>query len=195
MADPQRIQPERTVLTVIDMQAKLLPYIDAHLAVTDAVNLLIRGCGVFDVPLLATEQYPQGIGPTVDEVASTILAAGGRIREKMPFSCFGDGGFRENLRTQGRSQVVVCGIEAHVCVQQTCLDLNAHGYQVFVCADAIGSRAEIDYHMALQRMRDAGVIVTTVESVLFEMCGECGTTSFKEMIGLIKLPREPDTRF
>jgi isochorismate hydrolase len=181
-----RLEPDRAMLLVIDVQEKLLPSIDDGERVVRQCDRLIRFAKMFDMPVLLTEQYPKGIGPTDGRLVQTAGVDASAIATKMRFSCCGDEGIRERLREMDREQIVVCGIEAHVCVQQTSLDLFVLDYQVVVCADAVGSRRTFDYEVALDRMRQGGVAVSTVESVMFELCGECGTERFKSMLSLVK---------
>ena len=182
-------------MLVIDVQDKLLPSIRGREALLDAALRLVRGAALFGVPALATEQYPQGIGPTAAGLAAALGAAGAKVLHKMTFSCVAEETVAAALDDLRRTSIVLAGIEAHVCVLQTALDLKERGYGVRVCADAVGSRSDVDYFIALERLRHAGVGVSTVESELFEMCHACGTSEFKSMIELIKPPRPADPRW
>jgi nicotinamidase-related amidase len=175
---------------VIDVQEKLLPLIQDRAAILAACELLVRGATLFKLPVVVTEQYPQGIGPTDAVLAKTLRSAGAEFLTKTAFSACGEEAVRAKMRDMDRDQIILCGIESHVCVQQTALDLLLMDYTTVVCADAIGSRRTIDHMTALERMRRAGAEVTTVESVLFELCGACGGGRFKSMIELIKSPRD-----
>lgn len=186
MLNALRLDADRAMLLVIDVQEKLLPLIEGHEALVDATNRLIRGAALFDLPVMVTEQYPKGIGATDEQLSASLACVTPSTLTKMAFSCCGDDGIRDTLRDLDRQQIIVCGIETHVCVQQTVLDLLMMDYQVFVCADAVGSRAKLDYKTALHRMRQVGAAVATVESVLFELCVACGTERFKSMLELIK---------
>ncbi|HEY3246531.1 MAG TPA: hydrolase [Phycisphaerae bacterium] len=181
-----KLDADRSALLVIDMQQKLMPLIADHEQVIGHVQRLIRGAALFAVPVIATEQYPQGIGATDPRIAGELQRAAARIHQKLTFSVCGDDVLRAALNELDRAQIIVAGIETHVCVLQTALDLIAQDYGVFVCADATGARGRLDFDVGLQRMRQAGAIVTTVESVLFELCGACGTERFKRMLELIK---------
>ncbi len=193
MLNPNRLDPDRAMLLVIDYQSKLLPFIHDRDPILDAAKLLFKGTAIFNLPILVTEQYPKGIGHTDESLAAILTEQNATTLEKMAFSSCGESAVRDKLREIDRPQVIVCGIEAHVCVQQTVLDLTQMDYDVFVTADAIGSRQPFDYKIALDRMRQSGAQVTTVESVLFELCDECGTPRFKELIELIKTPRTMPT--
>lgn len=189
------LRRNHTALLIIDMQDRLLPSIDGCGAITEAAGLLVRASAVFGLPALVTEQYPKGIGHTVDVLAEPLDALGAQRLAKTTFSCCGDATVMQQLHALDRTQIVVAGVEAHVCVLQSVLDLQGRGFAVSVCADAVGSRRPADYTAALERLRHCGVSVTTVESALFELCKECGTAEFKSMIDLIKAPRTPDPRY
>jgi nicotinamidase-related amidase len=171
------LERERAALVVVDVQEAFRPYPSfAHVAARCAK--LVQGARLLELPRVVSEQYPRGLGPTAPEVG---LRDEPRI-EKSVFSAARAEGFD----LQGRTQAVVCGIETHVCVSQTVHDLLAEGIEVHVPADAVGSRHEIDYERGLQRLQRAGAIVTTVESILFELLERAGTPEFKAVQGLIK---------
>lgn len=179
-----RLDDEHTALLVVDMQEKLLPVIAEHERITAQVGKLLDGANALELPVLATEQYPRGLGPTVPELADRMT--GVRCKpEKMKFSsCIEP--IREELARLGARSVVVAGIEAHVCVLQTCLDLIDAGYLAAVAVDAIGSRHNRDRDTAIHRMTQAGVVPTTVESFLLEIVREAGGARFKAVLPLIK---------
>ena len=179
-----RLTDQNTVLLVVDVQAKLLPHIDAHELLTDQIVKLIAGCKVLDVPILATEQYRKGLGPTVEPVAAQ-LPEGAMVAEKLKFSaCIGP--VRQRLSDLGRPVVLLCGVEAHVCVMQTALDLADAGYMVALAADAVGSRRPGDRRLALRRMEQAGILPVSVEMALLEMTHEAGTERFRALLPIIK---------
>ena len=182
-----RLEPDRAMVLVIDWQEKLLPLIRHHEAILRAARFLLDGVRIFDLPVLATEQYPKGLGVTHPLVRDALSRCGAKTPEKTVFSACGDESIRAALRELDRSQIIITGIETHVCVQQTALDLRAMDYDVFVCADATGSRVPEDHAIALERLRQEGVYVTTTESVLFELCHRCDTDRFKKMLDLIKV--------
>lgn len=177
---------DRAMVLLIDVQEKLLPLIRGHERIVIACCKLLEGVRVFDLPVLATEQYPRGLGPTHPPLAQRLHAAGAGVLEKPTFSAWGHKPVRNALRELDRTQIIVAGIEAHVCVLQTALDLWTTDYDVFVCADAVGSRGACDYEQALARLRQEGVYVGTVESMLFELCQRCDTPQFKRLIEVIK---------
>jgi nicotinamidase-related amidase len=176
--------PEKTALLIIDIQERILPVISNHQRVVDNTLKLIKGFKVMSLPIYFTEQYPKGLGPTV----SSLIEELGELKpfDKMSFSCSGAGDLFEEFKKKDLSQIVVCGIESHVCVQQTVLDLIENGFQVNLAADAVSSRKEIDYNTSIERMRHHGTEVTTTESILFELLNVCGTPQFKEVSKIVK---------
>jgi isochorismate hydrolase len=191
MLRPDCLDVDRAMVLVIDLQEKLFPFIRHRKRVLEAAGKLLDGTRVFALPVLATEQYPKGLGPTVTPIQERLEECGVRILEKATFSSCGEEPIREALHALDRPQVIVSGIECHVCVQQTVLDLLVMDYQVFVCADAVGSRGKLDYRQALERMRHAGAAVTSVESVLFELCERCATDRFRALLEVIKSAPPP----
>jgi isochorismate hydrolase len=178
------LKPEKSALLIIDIQERILPVINNHQLVVDNTLKLIKGFKVLGLPIYFTEQYPKGLGPTT----RSILEELGDIKpfDKMSFSCSGAGELFNEFKKKNLSQIVVCGIEAHVCVQQTVLDLEENNIQVNLAADAVSSRKEMDYRIALERMKDHEVEITTTESILFELLNVCGTPQFKEISKLVK---------
>jgi isochorismate hydrolase len=183
---PDQLDIERAMVLVIDVQEKLLPSIVGGESVIAAGRKLLDGAGVFELPVLVTEQYAKGLGPTHATIRAALAQSRAKVLEKPTFSAWADAKIREALLALDRPQIIITGIETHVCVQQTALDLRSRDYDVFVCADAVGSRGRVDHEVALDRMRQAGVLVTTVESVLFELCQRCDTARFKAMLEVIK---------
>lgn len=181
------IQRHRSFLLVIDMQERLLPVIhDGEAAVRNA-GILIRAARELDIPLLASEQYVKGLGPTVAALLQ-ILGNAPRL-EKMHFSCTADDALRARLEDHaaaGRNQAVLAGTEAHVCVLQTALGLRELGFEVFVVADATASRKAENHALAMQRCRHDGVRVVATEMVVFEWLHVSGTDEFRAVSKLIK---------
>lgn len=178
------LQRERSALLVIDIQEKLLPVIYESERVVDNAVKLINGFKILNSPIYFTEQYPKGLGPTESRIKSSLEERG--AIHKMSFSCFGAGNLFEELKNKNVQQVVVSGIESHVCVMQTALDLIANDFQVQIAADAVSSRRKFDYEIALGRMRSNGAEITLTESILFEMLNVCGTDEFKAISKLVK---------
>lgn len=179
---PELMSPQDTGLLVIDVQEKLVPHIHDHQKVVWNIRRLLDAARILGIRILATEQYPKGLGPTVSPLRERL----GPIPEKLMFSCRECWSLFEEAEQAGLSRLLVCGIEAHVCVQQTVLDLLASGWRVYVAADAVGSRHRIDYEIALRRMELAGAIITTTEAALFEWCIRAGTAEFKQISQLAR---------
>ena len=172
-----------TALVVIDMQEKLVPLIENHEGITWNTRRLIDGAQLLSVPVIASEQYPKGLGATLPELKQRIP---GDIPEKLCFSCGELGDLFTQLSSQGISKLLVCGIETHVCVQQTVLDIMAAGFFAYVATDAVGSRFPLDKEVALRRMECSGATLTTTEAALFEWCEKAGTPEFKAISTLVR---------
>lgn len=170
-------------LLLVDLQEKLLPAMHGGDEVVANCEKLIAGAQVLNVPLSATEQYPKGLGPTIPQIAEHIP----QRPDKLRFSCAESLDWAlEDRAAMDRRQVVVAGIETHVCVLQTAFDLLSNQFDVFVVADAVTSRKPKDYEFALQRMRDSGVQLVTTEMVLFEWCEVAGSDEFKQISNLVR---------
>lgn len=176
-----------SALLVIDIQTRLDAVMAAECrgAPSENGSRLLRAATILQVPVLHTEQYPKGLGPTEPALAVALPEARASF-EKTCFSCYAAEGFAERCRGLARSQMILFGIEAHVCVLQTAFDLLAAGYQVFVVEDAVCSRRLSHRDNAIARMRQAGVIVTTFESVLFEWVQDASDQHFKQIAALLK---------
>ncbi len=174
----------KTALVVIDIQERLLPAISNNEEVVRNSVLLINGARILGVPIIITEQYPKGLGPTV----SAIAEAADKIQaiEKITFSCAGEDNFLQALDAANADTVVLCGIETHVCVLQTALDLYQRGIRVQVAADAVGSRSPANRESAMAEMRQAGIVPTAAESVLFKLLRVAGTPEFKQVAKLVR---------
>lgn len=183
-ARTERLDPDRALLLVVDIQERFRPHIDGWDALLRRTEVLLRGCRALDLPIIATEQYPAGLGPTVEELAP--LLAGADVVEKRAFSSLGAPEVRAALEQYGRDQVIVAGIEAHVCVQQTVADLLDDGRQAHVALDAIASRLPADREIGVRRMRAAGMTPSGVELALFELLGTSEHPAFKEISGLVR---------
>lgn len=171
-------------LLVIDLQEKLVPAMANPAALISQAGKLIAGCQLLGVPVLVTEQYRKGLGATVPEIKEAISNAV-CVEEKLKFSACIER-IREQLVQRQVRSVLVCGIETHVCVLQTCLDLMQAGFVTAVAVDAVDSRRPADREAAVLRMTQAGVIPTTVESALLELVHEAGTDRFKAILPLIR---------
>jgi nicotinamidase-related amidase len=178
------LEKEDSVLVLIDFQEKLMPSIKANEELEKTVIKLIKGCGVFKIPVIMTQQYTKGLG----ETDAAIRETAGELKpvEKTAFSCMGEPAFIQELEKTGKKSVIIAGIEAHICVQQTVLDLLQSGYKAYIVYDCIGSRSNQDKKYASRRMVESGAIGTTYESVLFELCKNAKTEGFKEISRLVR---------
>ncbi|MCX6306695.1 MAG: hydrolase [Bacteroidetes bacterium] len=179
-----RILKDKAVLVVIDFQERIFPAIHGHEQLSKNVPLLIAGLKVLEVPVIVTEQYVKGLGPTIPEIAEKIVGIE-RI-EKASFSCCDEPGFMMHLASSGRDYVIIAGIESHVCVLQTVIDLLQNGYHPVVVEDCISSRKPNDKLIALERMRKEGATITTYEAILFELLRYSGGETFKAISRLVK---------
>jgi isochorismate hydrolase len=148
-------------------------------------QLLIRLAGILDLPVALSVQYPKGLGQTVPEIASLLTDT--KPIEKLEFGCFGNGDYCSAIgRLAGRNTLLVCGIETHICVTQTVLGALNQGLNVHVAADAVGSRAELNWKIGLERMRDAGAVISSTEMMIYELLGKSGTPAFKQILQYLK---------
>ena len=184
MRHPNIVLRENTALLVIDIQEKILYAMHEGERVVQNTLKLINGFKILKAPIYFTEQYPKGLGTTESRIREAL--ADQEAIQKMTFSCYGAENLFDELEKKNIQKVVVCGIESHVCVLQTALDLAANEFQVFVAADAVSSRRKFDYEIALKRMERNKVEITLTESVLFEMLNVCGTDEFKAVSKLVK---------
>jgi isochorismate hydrolase len=178
-----RLTPQNSALVVIDAQEKLMNVMPRRAELIAAMQRLIGAARILQIPTLVTAQYIKGLGPVCAEIADA--AQGVQPIEKTSFSCGGSDEFMRTVKDLRRQRLILCGIETHVCVQQTAIDLMKD-YFVYVCADAVGSRHEIDYPVAIERLRDCGAVITTVESAVFELLRQAGTDQFKQILPLFK---------
>jgi nicotinamidase-related amidase len=174
-------------LLIIDVQDRLAGTMDETVlgSLVRNTTILIEAATALAVPILRTEQYPKGLGPTLPQIAQA-LPAGQQACEKTCFSCCGAAGIESSISDVVRKQVVLTGMETHICVLQTALDLQQRGNQVFVVADAVCSRRKQHYQNALARMQQAGIIISNTESVLFEWLSDASHPQFKALSKLIR---------
>ncbi|MFH1568065.1 MAG: hydrolase [Gemmatimonadota bacterium] len=178
------LRPDSAGLVVVDVQGKLATLMHDREALYRNLQILIAGSQVLRLPIFWLEQYPQGLGPTIPEVAELL----GDLKPlpKVCFSGCGDDEFRRRVRTSGRCQLLLCGIEAHICVYQTTRDLLAEGYHVELVADAVSSRTAANRQIGLDRAARLGAHITSVEMALFELLRVAGGPEFKEIARLVK---------
>jgi nicotinamidase-related amidase len=177
------LRADTTALLIVDVQERLLPAMHENASILESTRRLAAAAGVLGVPVLVTEQYPAGLGPTCAQLRECLPNV--PPIEKTRFSACVPA-TTQRLTEIARPHILVAGIEAHVCVQQTVLDLLRMGYMPYLCADATGSRRPSDRDVAIERMRQAGAVVTTTESVIFELTGEAGTELFKCILKIVK---------
>ena len=178
-----RLDKEHTAFVLIDIQERLAPAISGIQDVIDNANKLSRGASVLKIPMLVTEQYPKGLGHTLDAV---WLPPEQHIVEKITFGCFACEEFAKSIEALNVRSLVIFGIEAHVCVLQTALEGVERGYEVHVVANAISSRKKVDKDIALSRMQQDGIYLVSTEMVLFQLLKRAGTDGFRSISKLVK---------
>ncbi|HET6467392.1 MAG TPA: hydrolase [Geminicoccaceae bacterium] len=178
------LQTERSALLVVDIQERLAPAVAGAAEIIARTKILFDAATRLGVPIVVSEQYPKGLGGTDQRLRPLPNSAA--VFPKNSFSCAREPRLRAHLDALRRRQVVVCGMETHVCVLQSALELQQAGYEVFACADAVGSRTEASKQLGLDRLRDRGVDVVNAEMVLFEWLAVAGTETFRELSRLIR---------
>lgn len=180
-----RILAEDTMTLVIDFQERLVPVIDRKEELLHNTEILIKGLRALNIPMLITQQYTKGIGMTVP-VISEEVGEPLSYYDKVTFSCVENNEILEKIASSGKNNIIICGIEAHICVLQTIIDLRGKGYQVILVEDCVGSRKESDRQVGIKRAISEGAIPATYESILFELTRVAKTDVFKEISRLIK---------
>lgn len=184
MARSPAIRAADVVFVLVDIQCALADVMERRDAVVGAAGLLARAAVPLGIPVLITRQYPRGLGDTVAEIAEAVGEH--TPIDKLTFSCLAEPVFRERIESLGRRQVVLAGMETHICITQTALALLEDGYEVSVAADAVCSRRSGDHEVALARLRSAGAQVTVVESAIYEALERAGTPEFRAVLELVK---------
>jgi len=179
-----RISKDQTAAVIIDIQERLFPHMYNPVDLERNVGILIKGFELLNIPVLVTEQYPKGLGSTIPGVINILEHF--RPIEKISFSCCDESRFLNSLNMLNKKYVVLAGIESHVCVLQTVMDLIENGFHPVLVEDCVSSRKENDKKIAVERMRREGAIITTYESLLLELCRVAGTETFKKISSLIK---------
>jgi nicotinamidase-related amidase len=179
---PELMNPNETGLLVVDVQQKLLEVIPRRDEVVWNIRRLLDAAAVLGVATAATEQYPDKLSATVPELKERL----GKIPDKLSFSACACSSIFDGWRAEGLYRVLVTGVETHVCVMQTVLDLLADGWRVYVAVDAVAARRDVDHKSALRRMETAGVVLTSTEAAMFEWCRVAGTPAFKKISALAK---------
>lgn len=180
---PHLASAERAVIVVVDMQEPFLRTIFERERVVANVERLLKGAKVLRVPTVSTIQNQKAMGDAIPEIRGLLPSP---PLDKMTFSCYADRRFSTDIDRSGRKQIILCGVESHICVCQTALGMLDAGFQVQVCADAVSSRTEANWRIGIEKVRQAGGLVTSTESVLFEMLQEAGTSDFREILQIVK---------
>jgi nicotinamidase-related amidase len=179
-----RILRENSIGLVIDIQERLVPAMEENEVLVENCKKLIQGLQILGVPMLVTQQYTKGLGETIEDVKA--LFTDFQYIEKKDFSCYDEPVFAEKLAVSGAKNVIICGIESHVCVLQTAIDLKASGYTPVVVSDCVSSRSFDNLDMAAERFRHEGIMMTSFESILFELTRSAGAPGFKDISKLVK---------
>ncbi len=178
------LEIEKTCLVVVDVQGKLAELMQEKEQLFSNIEILVKSANILDIPILWCQQYPQALGETIEQIAAHLKDIS--PCDKKSFSCCGNEEFAEKLHAAGRSQVLVCGIETHVCVYQTAMDLLDMDYDVQVVGDAVSSRTKENKDAALSRIKWEGAAITTTEMALFELLGTAKHPNFKDIAKLVK---------
>jgi len=178
------LKPETALLSVIDVQGRLAHIVSGSEAMRSNVVRLIEGAKLFEIPVVATEQVPDKLGDTVPEIAEALGDIPRLVKET--FSCYPEDGIREAYEGADRKEIIVCGIESHVCVYQTVMDLLRNEYRVHLVVDAIASRSEENKEIAVRRMEREGACLTTTEMALFELQHDCRGDRFRALSKLVR---------
>ena len=184
---PHILDPKQTVLVMVDMQEPFLQVMHDRERLVANVRLLVQTAVTLGVPVIPTTQYAERMGDVVPEITALFRDfSAARSTDKLCFSCAGADGFLQGITSFDRRQILVCGVETHICVSQTALDLVHHGYQVHVAADAVSSRTLEKHKLGMERMRDSGVLPCAAEAAVYELLREAGTPAFKSLLPFIK---------
>lgn len=179
-----RILKENALSVVIDVQERLFPHIYEYEKLSRNLIILIKGLRLLKIPMMVVQQYTRGLGPTIQPLAETLGSY--QVMEKNSFSCCDEPSFIGNISQFIKKNIIIAGIESHVCVQQTVIDLLGLGYNPIVIEDCIASRKENDKKIAVERMKMEGAMIATYESILFELCRYSNTEVFKSLSGILK---------
>jgi nicotinamidase-related amidase len=179
-----RIPPEDSIAIAIDYQERLLPAMHNEKQLLKNSQILLKGLKALRVPIVVSRQYPKGLGDIVPELKAELQ--GYQVYDKMTFSCYDDSPICAAVKEFKRKYVIVCGVEAHICVLQTMIDLQTDGYQTIFAADCTASRQHLDWELALKRAAQEGSIITSYEAVLFELTRSSKTPAFKVISNLVK---------
>jgi nicotinamidase-related amidase len=185
MPHPKILDPAKTALVVIDIQEAFRHAIGDFSVIASRASMAVRGCLILGLPVIITEQYPKGLGRTAEEILFSLPAEFEFI-EKTSFSSCGASGFLEKLKAANIGQVAICGLETHICVNQTAHDLLDNGFDVHLLTDCVASRFSHDKHAGLAKMQESGVVSSSMEMALFELLRDAKNEQFKEIQNLVK---------
>lgn len=179
-----RVLKENTVAVIVDVQERLVLHMNKKKELINNFEILVKGLKALDIPMVVSEQYTKGLGFTVEDIQKALGEY--EAIEKTSFSCCDNGPIKERINELNKKWIIIAGVESHICVLQTVIDLIAMGYILVVVEDCVSSRKENDKNIAIERMRSEGAIITTYESILFELCRYSGTDEFKAISKLVK---------
>ncbi|MDG2181075.1 MAG: hydrolase [Mariniblastus sp.] len=184
---PLLMNGDDTAILIIDAQEKLMPLIQNHDEIQTNIIKLLRAAKTLGVTTAATEQYPRGLGTTVEPIRNELEPSEfSPIAEKTMFSCRECDGLLTKLSKSGIQNLLLCGIETHICIAQSAMDLMSLGFRTFICADAVGSRNTLDHQLGINRMESNGAVITTTEAAIFEMCVDSKNPAFKTISKLVQ---------
>ena len=179
-----RILKENTGAIIIDMQERLVPHMNKVEDLHKNMEILVKGLKEFEIPIIVSEQYRKGLGPTVENINEIL--GDSEFLEKTSFSCCDESCLHEKLKSMNKKWMIIAGVESHICVMQTVIDMIEKGFIPVVIEDCVSSRKGNDKRIAIERMRQEGAIISTCESILFELCRYAGSDTFKAISNLVK---------
>ncbi len=182
---PHHLKIDNTLVVVVDMQEPFLQDIFDRERLLNNVRILLQGARIMHLPILCTTQYAKRMGDTIPEIKELLPPLLPPF-DKIDFSCYRSVPFVSELQRSGKKQILLCGVETHICINQSAHDLTAAGYQVHVVADAVSSRTEMNWRLGLDKMRQGGVLLSSVEMALYEMMETAGTPEFKAILPIVK---------
>ncbi len=182
--DKFTLKKENAIILIVDIQEKLATVMTEKEQVISRCQILVEAAKLFAMPVIVTEQYPKGLGPTVREITEPIESY--QPVEKITFDCCAEPAFSGRIDTEERREIILTGMETHICVLQTCLGLLRKGYTVHVVKDAVCSRTKQNFKTGIEMMRDAGAVITSTETVLFQLLEKAGTDEFRTLSKLVK---------
>lgn len=177
------IRDNNTILLIIDVQERLIKAVLNREEIVWNIKKLIRASSIMGLNIIFSEQNPEKLGKTIREIKYNGV---GETYEKMSFSCCDSSGIMNIIKSKAKSNILICGLETHVCIQQTCIDLLSKGYHPYIAVDAISCRKLIDHEIALRKLESAGVVLSTTETAIFELCKTAERKEFKEISKIIK---------